>query len=158
MGLVDGGIRGVNGIRMAADTKGNRSHVMAMRMVVEVGAISIIMAAQTRIASHMTNGAADQQSGRIVMAGITSGLMGLGAGGVWSGRGDMTVDTQCTRQPHVMGTGMRGEIVTMTGQAVATAIIAGRAANGHIDGRTVGRLQGCICVMTGGTGIMHLAI
>ena len=45
MGLPSGSIRSRSGGRMAVDAERNRIHVVAMRMVVEIGAIAIIMTA-----------------------------------------------------------------------------------------------------------------
>lgn len=158
MGLAANGIGGGGGRSMTADAEGNRSHGMAMGMVVEVGAIAIIMAVQACIASHMADSATAQQSGRVGMTGNATAFMGLTAGGVWSAGGGMAVDTECARDPHVVGIGMRWEIISMAGLAVPTAVIAGRATGWHVDSGAVGCLQRGICVMAVSASIMDLAI
>lgn len=84
MCLAAGGVRGGRCRCMTVGTEGHRVHGMNMRMIIEIGAIAIVMAVQTGIACRMTGGNAGQQSGRIIMAGIAAVTMGLGHRGIRS--------------------------------------------------------------------------
>lgn len=92
------------------------------------------------------------------MTGIAAIFMGFSSSSVRGRRSDVTIETESTRLPHVMRTGMRGEIVAMAGLAIATAIVAGCAAGWHVDGGPIGYFQRGIGVMTGGATIMNLSI